>query len=97
MFLEEFGGGAAAQDFAMHVVEVAGGGITTPLRYSSHALALGEITANEAVAVFVGATFTGCVGVTVVKGGDKRLNAVSVLKLRAVVNGEGTAFYTGAL
>lgn len=88
LFLEEFGGGPVAQDFAVHAVETAGNGVTVPLGYISHALAFGKVAADEAVGILVRATFTGGIGVAVEEGGDQSLDAVGVLELRAVVNGD---------
>lgn len=67
----EIDGGPVVQDFTMHAVEIPGNEIAVSLRCFSHTLTLGEIAANEAVGVFIGATFTRRVQVAVVEAGGQ--------------------------
>lgn len=78
----------------MHVVHVTCNCIAVFLPYVPHTFSFGEETADNAVCVFIGATFAGRVRVAVVKARNQGLNTVCVLELRAVVYGEG---FEGAL
>lgn len=81
LLLEELSGGPVAQDFAVHVVHVAGNCIAVFLPYVPHALAFGKEAADNAVIVLIGATLTEGIGVAVVEGRGQGLNAICVLEL----------------
>lgn len=86
--LEELSGGSVAQDFTMHVVDVARDRITVLLSYVPHALAFWKVTADKAVGVLIGAPFTRGIGVAVIEAGDQGLYAVCVLELGAIIHSD---------
>lgn len=81
LLLEELSGGPVAQDFPVHAVHAAGNVVTVFLPHGLHAPALGEVAADEAVIVLIGATLTGGIGVAVVEGRGQGLNSICVLEL----------------
>ena len=83
-----------AEDFSGHIVQSIGGIITLLLSDFVERFPLGEVAAEYAVITFIGATFAGCVGMAIIDSETFIsvfivLHTVTVLKFRAIVNGNG--------
>ena len=86
---KEVSGGFIAKDFTVHMVEVVGGGIAIALRNFCHTMAFGEMAANEAVCIFVGATFARTIRMAIVDLLNQLFQTVISGKLAAIVHGDG--------
>ena len=94
MSVKQVSGGLVVEDFAGHGVYEGCGFVTVLLCNLCHALAFGEVAANDTVIALIAATFAGGKGMAVV---DRQalvtllimLHTVAVLELAAIVHGYG--------
>ena len=86
--VKDFLWGGIAKNFAVHPIHGIGSGITIPLSTVTETLPLGEETADDTISVLVGATLVTAIWVTVIYFLRQIFQALIVLKLRTIINGD---------